>query len=178
MLGHVQLDSIEYITVDQRNPTRSNANELAAKLGSGGGDYDDLLSFNAFLQANWQAGIGKKDPEAGGALVSTLDTRFENQMALPPITRLIPSTSSPQELPYSENYLEILDTITATRDYTTITVSDTETGVTGAHKLANQFRQNDGTAPIDTFEVLLPGKSSSCTQVYVELWEGYDPHGR
>lgn len=175
MQGHAVLDGVEYLCPGQSNPTRSNANELAAKLGSGAGEYDDLLSFNAWLMDSWEAGIGKKDPEAGGSLISTLDTRFKQQFALPPITRQAPTDTSILGEPYSDNYLSILGT--ETHPYATVTISPTATGLNGIHKLANQFRNDDSAGPIDCFEVLLPGKSDSCQNVYVELWQGYDPDG-
>ncbi len=170
MLGMVSLDGVEYMTPDQRAITRSSANQMAAKLGSGAGTYDDQINWESLLWDNWQGGIGKKEPDAGGSLIASLDTRFEGQIALPSITRnqskanLVTPQNAYQS---SRNYDDILGTITDTYNYTTVTVGADETYT----KLANTFRWDEtDTYELDAYEVLLPGKSDTCTQVYVELW--------
>jgi hypothetical protein len=90
--GHVVLDGVEYVLPDQGAITRSNANQMAAKQGSGAGDYEDLEDWSALLLDNWQSGVGKRDVEGGGYLFGTADTRFEGQIVMPP--RLIPPNAS------------------------------------------------------------------------------------
>lgn len=85
--GHVKLGPVGDIrpyTLDNiRQYSRINANQMAAKLGQGAGDYADLTSWTAFAMDDWQAGVGKKDPEAGGFLYGELETRWPNKMQLP-----------------------------------------------------------------------------------------------
>ena len=94
MVGHIKLGPVgdirEYLLQDTRQYIRSNANQMAAKLGTGAGDYSDLQSWTAFAMDNWEAGVGKKDPEAGGSLYAEVETRWPNQLVLPPA--LIPAT--------------------------------------------------------------------------------------
>jgi hypothetical protein len=61
---------------------------MAAKLGSGAGEYEDLANWSAWVMSDWRAGVGKKDPQAGGFLFSTAETRFEGQVIMP--SRLAP----------------------------------------------------------------------------------------
>ena len=91
--GHIYLDGRPYQLDDQRGITRSNANQVAGKLGSSAGDYDDLQNWSAWVMDDWRAGVGKKDPEAGGFLFSTADTRFESQIL--PSARLLGAQRAP-----------------------------------------------------------------------------------
>jgi hypothetical protein len=94
--GHIKLGAVgdvrEYMLSDHRQYIRSNANQMAGKLGTGAGDYGDLQSWTAWAMDNWEAGIGKKDPEAGGSLYAEVETRWPNQIVLPPA--LIPATQA------------------------------------------------------------------------------------
>lgn len=96
MQGHVQLGAVgdvrPYLLNDVRQYIRSNANQMAAKLGTGAGDYSDLQSWTAFAMDNWEAGVGKKDPDAGGFLYADSETRWANRLQLP--MALIPATQS------------------------------------------------------------------------------------
>ena len=65
---------------DFRQYLRSNANQLAAKIGTGAGEYSDLESWTAFSMDDWQAGVGKKDPTAGGFLYGESETRWPNRL--------------------------------------------------------------------------------------------------
>lgn len=85
-IGHIKLGAPgalrDYLLVDPKRRVRSLANPMAAKLGSGLGNYDDMQNWAGFLMEDWQAGIGKKDPTAGGSLYSTSETRFPNRLLL------------------------------------------------------------------------------------------------
>ncbi len=83
MTGHITLNAKEY-QIEIPTYQKSLANPMAAKLGSGAGDYGDMSDWAAWLMEGWAAGIGQRDPEAGGSLFSTSDTRFERQLTLPP----------------------------------------------------------------------------------------------
>jgi hypothetical protein len=91
-VGHIYLDGRPYVLPDKNSIVRSNANQMAAKLGSGAGGYDDLEDWSALLLDNWQSGVGKRDAESGGFLYGTADTRFEGQIVMPP--KLVPPTAS------------------------------------------------------------------------------------
>jgi hypothetical protein len=41
-VGHVTLDGVQYMLIDPRSHTKGGANQMAAKLGTGAGNYDDL----------------------------------------------------------------------------------------------------------------------------------------
>lgn len=63
--------------------SRTLANPMAAKLGEGAGTYDDQQNWSGWVMDNWQAGVGKKDPQGGGFLYAQAETRFPNRMLLP-----------------------------------------------------------------------------------------------
>lgn len=88
MEGHVKLgpynDIRPYLINSARSDyTRANANQMADKLGTGAGDYSDLTSWTAHTEDDWQAGIGKRDVDAGGMLYSESETRYPNRLQLP-----------------------------------------------------------------------------------------------
>ena len=87
-VGHLRLGTTaatlrDYMLTDFRQYLRSNANQLAAKIGTGAGEYSDLESWTAFSMDDWQAGVGKKDPTAGGFLYGESETRWPNRLQLP-----------------------------------------------------------------------------------------------
>jgi len=89
-VGHIRIgaynDIRDYLLVQRAGPLpiqRSNANQMATKLGQGAGDYADLQSWTAFAQDDWQAGLGKRDTEAGGFLFAEAETRWANKLQLP-----------------------------------------------------------------------------------------------
>jgi hypothetical protein len=86
-VGHIYLDGRPYILPANNSVVRSNANQMAAKIGSGAGGYDDLEDWSALLLDNWQSGVGKRDVEGGGFRYGTADTRFESQIVMPPQIR-------------------------------------------------------------------------------------------
>jgi hypothetical protein len=97
MSSHIRLGTTaatlrEYMLTDYRQYLRSNANQLAAKIGTGAGDYSDLQSWTAFAMDNWQAGVGKKDVDAGGFLYADSETRWPNRLQLP--MALVPATQA------------------------------------------------------------------------------------
>jgi hypothetical protein len=108
MSSHIKLGTTaatlrEYMLVDYRQYLRSNANQLAAKIGTGAGDYSDLQSWTAFAMDNWQAGVGKKDVDAGGFLYADSETRWPNRLQLP--MALVPATAAdPDNYPLNTGY--------------------------------------------------------------------------
>lgn len=63
--------------------SKGPANQFAAKLATGAGNYDDLQNWSYWVMDDWQAGIGKKDAEGGGYLYGELESRFPNRLQLP-----------------------------------------------------------------------------------------------
>jgi hypothetical protein len=168
-VGHILLDGVEYAVRNQNDIIRVNSNQMAAKVGSGAGDYDDLQNWAGWLMDSWEAGVGKKDAEGGGFLASTAETRFKGQLALPSICRLMPTgyeVMVPTVNGWSDNLDQLLGTIISTLTYKSIPVGEDET----IKKLANGFRMDTDPIAIDTFDIFLPGKTASCTDVVVELW--------
>jgi len=72
---------------DMRSYVKSPANQFAAKLATGAGNYDDLQNWSYWVMDNWQAGVSQKDADAGGSLYSELESRYPNELRLPrPLT--------------------------------------------------------------------------------------------
>lgn len=78
-LGDIELDGRPYITVNPKMINRSNANQVAAKVGASG-DYDDLLNWSIWVMDNWQNGMGQKDPEGGGWLYGSVNGLYKEQL--------------------------------------------------------------------------------------------------
>lgn len=72
-----------YALSDPKRRSRVLANPMAAKIGQGAGDYDDQTNWSFFLMTDWQGGVGKKDPTAGGFLYAQAETRYPNRLTLP-----------------------------------------------------------------------------------------------
>lgn len=89
MKGHVKLGLSaatlrEYMLTDPNGLGMQLTNQMAAKLGQGAGNYDDLQNWSAWVMDNWSAGAGTVDPEGGGFLFGTVDSRVPRQLILPP----------------------------------------------------------------------------------------------
>lgn len=78
--GHVALNGEQY-SIEVRSYRKSLANQFAAKLGQGAGNYGDLSDWSAWAMADWRAGVGQRSWDAGGTAFSTLDSRFERQLS-------------------------------------------------------------------------------------------------
>jgi hypothetical protein len=167
VISHVVLDGVECLLYDERAVNRTLANQMAAQIGSGAGDYDDLLGFNAWLQDDWGLGVGKKDPEAGGFLYATADTRHKQQLSLPGMVRHVTETDTfPGAQADTTNYHQIAGPIAALPTLTTVTIGVGETYT----KLAQVFTVKGATYDAGPLEVLLPGTGEDCEAVKVELW--------
>jgi hypothetical protein len=59
--------------------SRTPANPYAAKVQSSG-KFDEVDAWNEWVQEDWQAGIGRIDPEAGGMGYAEIDSRVPNQL--------------------------------------------------------------------------------------------------
>lgn len=86
--GHIRLgvpgSLRDYLLFNYQSRNKSLANPMAAKLGAGLGSYDDYMNYAGWLMESWEAGISKREADTGGTLYSELDTRFPNQVILPP----------------------------------------------------------------------------------------------
>lgn len=87
MRGHIKLGAVgalrDYMLVDVRQYLESTANQMAAQIGGGAGDYNDLQSWSAWVMDDWRGGLGKKDAAAGGFLYGDTETRYPNEIRLP-----------------------------------------------------------------------------------------------
>jgi hypothetical protein len=97
MRGHIKLGNKgelrDYILTDPSRWRRTLANQMAAKVGQGAGDYTDFQNWSYWVEDSWRAGVGRIDPDTGGFLYSTADTRFNKRMMLPPLSTPTSTTS-------------------------------------------------------------------------------------
>lgn len=84
-IGHVKLDAKDYVLKDVNSYSMTPANQMAVKLGTGAGNYDDLENWAAWLMDDWSAGAGQKRGDDPGFDFATADTRFGGQIILPPL---------------------------------------------------------------------------------------------
>jgi len=86
MPGHIALGNVgalrEYMIANTDLYSKAPANQFAAKLATGAGDYDDLQNWSYWVQDNWQMGATQKDAEAGGFLYGECETRYPEQILL------------------------------------------------------------------------------------------------
>lgn len=89
MAGHIKLgDKLaqrDYILEDPRRYRKTLANQMAAKIGQGAGEYTDFQNWSYWVQDSWRSGVGRIDPDDGGFYFSTSDTRYNSRVMLPPI---------------------------------------------------------------------------------------------
>jgi len=85
--GHIALGNVgalrDYMIANTDLYSKAPANQFAAKLATGAGDYDDLQNWSYWVMDNWQMGVGQKDAEAGGFLYGECETRYPGQVLLP-----------------------------------------------------------------------------------------------
>lgn len=86
MPGHIALGNVgalrDYMIANTDLYSKAPANQFAAKLATGAGDYDDLQNWSYWVTDNWQTGVGQKDPEASGFLYGECETRYPEQVLL------------------------------------------------------------------------------------------------
>lgn len=81
MRTEVKLDGNYYKIIGL--PTQQLANQMASKVGQGTSEYGDLTTWSAWIQDNWQDGVGNLRPAMGnGILYSEAETRIPNQIIL------------------------------------------------------------------------------------------------
>jgi hypothetical protein len=78
MNGYIRLDDRDYRLVTDTAINRTMANQMAAKVTSGDGSYDDQQAWSFLVQTDWRTGVGKDDAEAMGSFYSEADTRFRH----------------------------------------------------------------------------------------------------
>ena len=87
-MAHIKLgspgDLRPYNCVDPTRAAARLANTMAGKIGSGAGDYNDLLNWSYYLAESWSAGVGREQTEDGGFLFGTSETRYRSRIMLPP----------------------------------------------------------------------------------------------
>lgn len=104
MKGHIQLgapgDLRPYLLAEPRSYRATTANPMAARVSTGS-QYGDLQAWSTFLMADWQAGVGKVQAEAGGLLFGEIESRVPQQLILPAAlgcSQMIFSASADDEL--------------------------------------------------------------------------------
>ena len=88
-IGHVALGDVgaqrQYM-LQLGGYNRSLANQMAPQVGQGGSIYANLDSYSAWIQEDWQSGIGRTRPlEDSGYLYGDIDSRVPRQLILPPL---------------------------------------------------------------------------------------------
>jgi hypothetical protein len=63
---------------------RGPAQPFAAKVNTAN-QYDQVDTWNEWVQEDWQTGVGRVDPTSGGYLYGEIETRVPNQVILPPL---------------------------------------------------------------------------------------------
>lgn len=90
-LGHIKLGAPgalrSYILLDPKQRSKVLANLMAAKLGTGGGDYNEMQNWSYWVTEGLRRGVGRVDPMDGGFWYSDADTRFEKRLMLSPLLR-------------------------------------------------------------------------------------------
>lgn len=83
--GHVTINGNSYMLADPLTSSynRTNYNPMAAQVG-GGGEYDDLQEWSAWVMDDWRAGVGQRDAKGGGFLFAEAETRFPRRLTNPP----------------------------------------------------------------------------------------------
>lgn len=86
MPGHIKLglvgDLRDYVIANLDSYGQMPANQFAAKLATGAGNYDDLQNWSYFVMDDWRAGAGKRDAEAGGFLYAEIESRYPERLQL------------------------------------------------------------------------------------------------
>lgn len=87
MKGHIRLGATAatlrpYLLVEPRNYRAMTTNPMAARVSTGS-QYGDLQAWSTFLMADWQAGVGRVQAEAGGYLFGEIESRVSSQLILP-----------------------------------------------------------------------------------------------
>jgi hypothetical protein len=65
---------------------RGPAQPFAAKVNTAT-QYDEVDTWNEWVQEDWQTGVGRVDPVEGGFLYAETETRVPNQLILPPLVQ-------------------------------------------------------------------------------------------
>jgi hypothetical protein len=73
----------------ERGRKKFLVNPQAPKLAGGDQRLEDQENWSYFTMVDWQAGMGRRDPEAGGFLEADADTRVPGQFICPPQWRAI-----------------------------------------------------------------------------------------
>lgn len=189
-VGHIRLGTTaatlrDYMLVDFRQYLRSNANQMAAKIGTGAGDYSDLESWTAFSMDNWQAGVGKKDVDAGGFLYGESETRWPNRLQLPmACTAAVQADTAnyPQNTGYAPGVLKAESTISVGTSQSVYRIAKKITGngtkLIGVHI----YLSNDDDISTTIYVSLrsdsssLPGSIISTKTLYINYTWGYGSH--
>jgi len=94
----VKLNNVYYKL--KRLPTQVLANQMASKVGQGTSEYGDLTTWSAWVQQDWQDGVGKNKPHLnGGFLYGEVESRVPGQLILSPLYKgfgTLAASESPQ----------------------------------------------------------------------------------
>lgn len=94
MRGQIKLNNVYYKT--KGLPSQTIANQMASKVGQGSSEYGDLTNWSAWVEQDWQRGVGKLKPhrEQGGMLYSEAESKVPGQLILPQLIRLVGLTNN------------------------------------------------------------------------------------
>jgi hypothetical protein len=82
--GDFKLNSVWYKSANGSLPNQQLANQMAEKVGQGTSSYADLSTWSAWIQEDWQEGVGKVKPNKnGGFLYGEAESRVPSQLILP-----------------------------------------------------------------------------------------------
>lgn len=157
MTGHIKLGAPgslrDYMIADLNLYAKSPANQFAAKLATGAGNYNDLQNWSYWVMDDWQAGVGKRDAEAGGFLYAEAESRYPNELRLPRQCTmgygLAVAPTDPTEAPPPTG---------------TITIGTTQTYRRVAHKIF------PGATAEKIYVLLWVDRDNLCTSVKVSLY--------
>lgn len=155
MRSEIKLDGNYYKIVGL--PTQTLANQMASKVGQGTSEYGDLTTWSAWIQDDWQDGIGNLLPaEGNGILYGEAETRVPNQIILRGLLKQVDTvhaTGVPTDARYNPN--SIAGTFTLTQGSNTT-------------KAAIKFT-TPGTLNSTTFYAHVWAKVAAGTQVLFEV---------
>jgi len=133
MRSEIKLDGTYYKL--KQLPTQTLANQMASKVGQGTSEYGDLTTWSAWIQDDWQSGVGKLRPhrEQGGFLYGEVESRVPGQLILPTLMTEVTSTNLIKNKNVNADW-DIPQTIGSSVPRGAVAFTTPSTTILGAHK--------------------------------------------